>query len=157
MADLNKYRYGGARALVLLHERYLREFLETWRQFKASGSALPETDDPCYRSAEVLLAHVLAGAGSYLVWMCEKLGLPDPEIDTIPEESAIEAQAQRFMEHVLERWRTPLAEVTEEAFYKPTYTSRWGVEFCIDAMLEHAVMHPIRHTFQLRELMDQDA
>jgi hypothetical protein len=24
---------------------------------------------------------------------------------------------------------------------------------CIDAMLEHAVMHPIRHAFQLEELM----
>ena len=122
MADLTQYRYRGARALVLLHEQYLREFLETWRQFKSSGRALPDTDDPCYRSAEVLLAHVLFAARSYMVWMCEKLGLPDPEIEEIPEEEAIEAQASRYMEHVLERWRTPLAEVSEQACDHPTHT-----------------------------------
>jgi hypothetical protein len=33
------------------------------------------------------------------------------------------------------------------------FPSRWNVHYCIDAMLEHAVMHPIRHTFQLQELL----
>jgi hypothetical protein len=35
----------------------------------------------------------------------------------------------------------------------PEYPSRWQTRYCIDAMLEHAVMHPIRHAFQLEELM----
>jgi hypothetical protein len=29
------------------------------------------------------------------------------------------------------------------------------VTYTIDAMLEHAVMHPIRHTFQLEELVQR--
>jgi hypothetical protein len=40
-----------------------------------------------------------------------------------------------------------------EEFSKPVYSSRWGVNYCVDAMLEHAVMHPERHRFQLLELM----
>jgi hypothetical protein len=36
-----------------------------------------------------------------------------------------------------------------------TYTSRWGQEYTIGAMLEHAVMHPMRHAFHLDELMER--
>ena len=43
-----------------------------------------------------------------------------------------------------------------ELFMDKTYTSRWKVEYCIDAMLEHAVMHPIRHEFQLSNLLKKD-
>ena len=32
-------------------------------------------------------------------------------------------------------------------------TDRRRSRYCIDAMLEHAVMHPIRHAFQLDELI----
>ena len=43
--------------------------------------------------------------------------------------------------------------VEPELFEDKVYTSNWGVNYCIDAMLEHAVMHPIRHEFQLKNLI----
>ncbi len=42
-----------------------------------------------------------------------------------------------------------MADVPVERFYKPEYEAPWKIRYCIDAMLEHAVMHPIRHRFQL--------
>jgi hypothetical protein len=30
---------------------------------------------------------------------------------------------------------------------------QWRTRYCVDSMLEHAVIHPIRHAFQLNELM----
>ena len=33
------------------------------------------------------------------------------------------------------------------------HLSRWKVTYCIDGMLEHAVMHPIRHRVQLEALL----
>ncbi len=152
MSDLDRYRYRGARALVLLHERYLREFVETWREARAAGLELPPSEDPAYVSMEMLLAHVLAAGRSYMVWICEKLELPDPEIEKPPPVDEIEAEAWVYLEHLLERWRLPLVEVSEEACDQ-TFPSRWDVLYSIDAMLEHAVIHPVRHTFQLRELM----
>lgn len=151
--DLTHYRYRGARALVLLHERHLRAFLDTWRKAKAAGLALPDTDDRAYRSLDTLMGHVLAAARGYMRWTCKQLELPDPGIDPIPEDDAMEAEAERYMEHLLERWREPLAGVEEERFEATAYPSNWGPPYCIDAMLEHAVMHPIRHRFQLEELM----
>ena len=54
MSDLAGYRYRGARALVLLHERELRAFLATFRRAQAWGVTLPETDDPDYASLAAL-------------------------------------------------------------------------------------------------------
>jgi hypothetical protein len=88
-----------------------------------------------------------------MVWMCEKLQLPDPGIQPTPNAQAILHDAEQYMEHVLERWRAPLSNVSNEQLETPEYPSRWHTLYCIDAMLEHAVMHPIRHTFQLEELM----
>jgi hypothetical protein len=152
MPQLDHYAYRGARAMVLLHEQYMREFLAVWRQFRAAGVAMPKTEDPDYTSPVKLLRHVLSAARGYMTWMCEHLKLPDPGIRPVPDESVIEAEADAFLDHVVECWRTPLAAVPEDAFGDP-YLSRWNVPYCVDSMLEHAVMHPIRHTFQLRELL----
>ena len=114
---------------------------------------LPTTDDPTYASLDTLLRHVLGGARGYMTWMCEMLELPDPGIRVTPEAPALSAEADTYMEHVLEKWRAPLQAVSDDQLDRPEYLSRWKTQYCIDAMLEHAVMHPIRHTFQLEELM----
>jgi hypothetical protein len=88
-----------------------------------------------------------------MIWMCEVLGLPDPGIRSAPDASAIVRDADDYMEHVLERWRVPLREVPNEKLETPEYPSLWQTRYCIDSMLEHAVMHPIRHAFQLDELL----
>ena len=116
---------------------------------------LPKTDDPSYASLETLLRHVLGAARGYMTWICEVLELPDPKIRMPPEPPALAAEADSYMEHVLEQWRTPLRDVGDDRLETPEYPSRWQTRYCIDAMLEHAVMHPIRHAFQLEELMRQ--
>ena len=66
---------------------------------------------------------VLSAAGGYMTWMCEVL------------------------------WRAPLREVSDDRLETPEYPSQWKTRYCIDSMLEHAVMHPVRHAFQLDELL----
>ncbi len=153
---LPDFSYRGARALVVLHELYLEEFVEAWQDAKAQGVMLPEVDDPDYASLETLLHHVLRAARGYMTWICEKLELPDPDIRKTPSVDVIEEEVDDYLEHILDRWRLPLAAIEEAKFHEPTYKSRWEVDYCIDAMLEHAVMHPIRHIFQLEELMEED-
>ena len=139
--------------MILLHEEELRHFLDTWRRARAAGVHLPETSDPDYASYECLLVHVLGCARGYMLWMCEKLGLPQPDIRPTPAPDAIEVAAAEQLELVCAGWRAPLREVPRERFSE-VYESRWSVPYCIDAMLEHAVMHPIRHTHQLETLME---
>ncbi len=114
---------------------------------------LPASDDPAYASLETLLRHVLSAARGYMIWMCEVLELPDPQIRMAPAATDLAGDADSYMEHVLAQWRTPLLDLGDDRLERPEYPSRWQTRYCIDAMLEHAVMHPIRHAFQLEELM----
>jgi hypothetical protein len=150
MNSLKKYKYNGARALVLLHEKHLLSCLQIWREAKKIGIILPETDDKNYESLDTLIRHILRAARNYMIWICEKLGLPDPEIEKEPEPDLIEMKANEYVPHLLEKWRLPLVEIPEEKFHSPTFTSNWGVEYCIDAMLEHAVMHQFAMNFNLK-------
>ncbi|MBM4117748.1 hypothetical protein FJ251_08390 [bacterium] len=149
---LPPYRYAGARALVLLHEEQMRDFLAVWRQAAAAKLALPATADPDYASLETLLHHVLRAARGYLVWCCANLGLPAPGIPEAPAAERVAAEAESYLEALLAGWRTPLAGIDEDRFGEE-YPSRWRTVYCIDAMLEHAVVHPMRHAFQLRRLL----
>lgn len=153
MTTLPSYTYAGARAMVDLHERHLRSFLDVWRRAKTENVRLPETTDPDYASMDALLVHVLRAARGYMTWMCEQLELADPRIDPAPDVALVDAEAARYVDHLVERWARPLANVAEARFEVPEYRSRWNVLYCIDAMLEHAVMHPIRHEYQLLRLL----
>ena len=155
MNNLSNYHYSGGRALVLLHEKHLRSFVTTWRKAKKNNVVLPKTSDQDYSSMESLLSHVLNSAREYMIWICEKLQLDDPNIDPTPALNEIEERADKYLLHLIEQWRLPLSGVEEKRFHDKVYKSRWGVEYCIEAMLEHAVMHPIRHEFQLKRLMKE--
>jgi hypothetical protein len=158
LADLpgDDFAYRGARALVALHERELRAFLPAWRRFAASGQPLPETDETDYQSNEHLLRHVLRAAGRYLTWVCKHLDLPDPGMPDAPPVETIAAEAEAYMEQVLALWRTALTAAPPERM-ADLHTSNWGEPFTIESMLEHAVVHPMRHTLQLEELLARAA
>jgi len=155
MNDFPEYRYKGASALVKLHEIHLQSFYETWKEAKELNIKLPVTDDPYYKSLDALLFHLLRSARGYMVWMCDKLELDDPQINETPPAEILEQKAVEQLAHLFEQWKLPLQNVDPELFEDKVYKSNWGVDYCIDAMLEHAVMHPIRHEFQLKNLITQ--
>jgi len=150
---LESYNYNGARSMVLLHEHYFMEFLQTWSKAKRENIMLPITADPDYESLDKLLNHVCRSARGYMVWMCDKLNLPDPQIEETPQPELLVKNIDQYTKHLLETWRVPLANIDEEKFHTPTFKSNWDVEYSVDAMLEHAVMHLIRHEFQLQNLI----
>src|SRR5580704_17485657 len=84
MSSNLQYRSRAVRAMVLLHEEHLRRFVHVWRLALESSVSLPPTDDPAYESLEAFGRHVLCAAGSYMIWMCEVLALPDPGIHSCP-------------------------------------------------------------------------
>jgi hypothetical protein len=153
MKTLPAYKYNGARSLVLLHEAHMKSFLSTWEKAKESNIKLPETDDEDYKSLETVLFHVLRASMRYMVWVCDKINLGNPQIDPPPPIGEIQNKAGDYLKHLLSRWRVPLVDVPVDSFLGTSYQSNWGDLFCIDAMLEHAVMHPIRHEYQLRNLI----
>ncbi len=153
MSGAGAYRYRGAETLVALQERHLRDFLDAWRRFGAGNFRLPRTADPNYADEEVLLAHVLGCSARYLGWICEQRGRSRPELDERPEPAGLSERADTYLEEILEAWDRELRDLTEKEAYAPARPSTWGPAYCLDAMIEHAAMHPLRHTFQLESLM----
>jgi len=139
----------------MLHEQSMRDFLPVWREAVRRGVRLPATADPDYASLHTLLHHVFRASRGYMTWLCEKLGLPDPGIEAAPLPDVVEREADRYLEHLLERWRTPLADLDEDRL-QPIFKTRWGADLSGEGMLEHAVVHPLRHRFQLEELMETE-
>jgi len=150
-----KYQYTGAKALIDLQKKHLKKFYRTWLLAKENKIKLPKTTDEDYKSLDTLLRHVLRASGRYITWICAKLELPDPGINAPPALNKIAGVAEEYMNDTLAKWEGQLADVKEELFHEQTFVSNWGVNYCIDAMLEHAVMHPIRHENQLKKLMKE--
>lgn len=146
---MEAWTWNGARVLSELHARRLREFVDLWKRARVRGLELPEASRADYGSWDGLLIHVLGSAGSYLVWVCEELDWPRPAFERDPEPAGFAARADAHLEAVLAAWDSRLRALTEQQADGPARLSRWGTPYCIDAMLEHAVMHPVRHGFQL--------
>ena len=149
---VDAWEYGGARSLVILHERELRRFIEAWKVAKARAVPVTGIKYKPGTTLEDILVHVLHWARDYLVWSCENLRLPDPACAPVPAVRDVARELDTYSDHLLARWREPFREVPQDALCEVQYRTRWGKDYTVEALLEHAVVHPMRHGLQLEEL-----
>jgi len=148
------FRSRAVRSLVELHERELPAFLATWRRFVESGKPMPEAHgDSDYESPDRLVAHVQGSARSYLLWVWEVLERPIEGLPLIRDHTLIVPRLDAFMAETLEGWRTHLAPLENGQLSPRQHLSRWGEPHTIEQMLEHAVVHPMRHRIQLERIL----
>jgi uncharacterized damage-inducible protein DinB len=147
------FKSNAVRSCVELHETELRRFCDVWERFRASGTPLPETDDPSYQSVEHLGGHVFRAARNYLTWIGECVDRPVRDVDPEADAASIARKGRAFMDEVLTAWRRHLVLLEDRDLRPATRKSRWGEDYTIEQMLEHAVVHPMRHRIQLERLM----
>ena len=82
MQETAPHQYPGAKALIDLHTHHLTHLAETWRRVRTAGVEAPPTNDPNCESVDAVMQHVLSAARWYMIWICEALSLPDPEIES---------------------------------------------------------------------------
>ncbi|MDE0528186.1 MAG: hypothetical protein OXH85_05805 [Truepera sp.] len=84
--------------------------------------------------------------------MCGKLGLPDPHIDSSPaarQYGSRDGHLPCLVESGNFLW---LALIPPASTVSPVLPG--GGEYCVDVMIEHVVVHTIRHGFQLPNLVE---
>ena len=151
---MEEFRSRGVRSLTELHERELKAFVATWRRFQASGKPMPDArGDANFESPETLVAHVQGAARSYLLWIWEVLERPIEGLPLIRDAGVIVPRLDAFMAETLDGWRRHLAPLENDQLSPRQYLSRWGEPHTIEQMLEHAVVHPMRHRFQLERIL----
>lgn len=153
MSIKKDFKYRGARALVILHQNELQRFLQVWEKAKSLNITPPVSDDPDYESMEALLLHVFRSARHYLQWIADKLSWNDPILPLLPSENLVQSTANEFINGLNEAYQETLSELSEEDAER-VFKSKWGVEFSIESMLEHAVVHPMRHRLQIEEWIE---
>ena len=152
------FKSRGVRALVLVQMDEMRRLFEVWKKAKRLGVKLPATRDPAYQSLDLLMRHPLRACRGYLTWLCEVLGRPEPGVPDPPEANEVSSAGAAYLEVLDKAWRKHLAWMPDEVLESPTvHTSRWGFPLTVEAMMEHALAHPLRHRFQLEELIEARA
>ncbi len=149
-----EFRSRAVRSLVELHEQELRSFLQVWRRFVEANLPMPEAHgDKSYESRERLAGHVLMAARGYLSQIGEWVSRPVNDVDGSQDPLDIAARAPRFSDDVLAAYRRHLAAVTAEELESQTHRTRWGDLMSVEMLLEHAVVHPMRHRIQLERIL----
>jgi len=150
-----EFRSRAVRSLVELHEREMRSFLELWKRFVAANLPIPEAHgDESYENRERLLGHVLMAARGYLTRIGEWVGRPVSDVDASKDPYEIAGRAAAFADEVLEAYPRHLAAITIEELEPQTHKTRWGDVMSVENLLEHAVVHPMRHRIQLERILE---
>ena len=153
-----EFKSRAVRSLVELHEREMHSFLEVWDRFTAAGSPMPEAHgDDSYQSREHLIGHVLMAARGYLTRIGEWVGRPVDDVDAGKDPREIAGRAAAFSEEILAAYRRHLANITTEELEPQTHRARWGDLMSVEMLLEHAVLHPMRHRIQLERILAGDS
>ena len=147
------FKSNAVRSCVELHEIELNRFCEVWRAFRASGASLPQTADPNYASADHLGGHVFRAARNYLTWIGDCVNRPVADIDLDNDTVSVAGKGRAFVDEVLAAWRRHLSLLDDADLAGATHKSRWGEDYNVEQMLEHAIVHPMRHRIQLERLM----
>ena len=146
------FKSRGVRALVHLQMHEMNQLFLVWKKAKRAGVKLPRTEDPSYESLDVLMRHPLRSCRGYLTWLCEVLNRPDPRVPDPPEPERVAAEGAAYLKVLARAWEKHMAWMPSSVLDSfDLYKSRWGALMNVEAMLEHAAVHPMRHRFQLEE------
>ena len=95
---------------------------------------------------------MLRAARSDVTWIGECVKRPVTAVDLDADLLSVAGKGRVFMEGVLAAWCRHLGVLEDRELSPEVYTSRWGEPYTVEQMLEHAVVHPMRHRIQLERL-----
>lgn len=114
-----------------------------------------ETKAEDCRSAQTIMSHVVRAGYSYADYIREQFSMastkPQPRLLSRRESLEELEAALRYTAQTLDgRW-----EMSEEEIMGTVIKSRWGVVYDVEGLLEHAIVHILRHRRQLDKFIGQ--
>ena len=152
------YRPGAVGALFDEYERAVSELLNLLQPLsEQSYDRLmdPDTQDENCRSIQTVVSHVVSSGYSYADYVRERFSIPStrPQKRLLLRAEAV-PQIRMMMEYTLQtlegRW-----EMTEEEIANMVMRTRWAVTYDMEQLLEHAIVHVLRHRRQIERFLDR--
>ena len=115
----------------------------------------PNTSDAACRSVQTVMNHVVRAGYGYANYLRQQFGeIPvdrKSDYSLIDPKTAVEELELMlsFTEDTLKnKW-----ELSEEEMSRHKFTSSWGQEYDIEQILEHAIVHILRHRRQIERFL----
>lgn len=152
------HRAGALGALMDEYERAVAELKGLIERIPADNFSRvidARTEDDDCRSAQTIMSHVARAAYGYADYMRARFDMPStrPQFQLLTQTAALKQldAALVYTAQTLDgKW-----EMRDEEINSVTINSRWGVVYNLEQLLEHAIVHVLRHRRQIEKFMQQ--
>ncbi len=158
------YRKGGVGAMMDEYERAageLKNVLARASEDQFNRIADPDTKDEDCRSIQTIMTHVVRAGYGYADYIRQAFGIPSTRPpETLPGQTVPvlhrEAAGKidgflRYTAETLEgKW-----EMTDEEIQGVAMKVRWGPTYDLEQLLEHAIVHILRHRRQVERFLER--
>lgn len=152
------YRSGAIGALMDEYERAASELTRLVEQIPEDDFVRvvdSQTKDDDCRSVQTIMSHVVRAGYGYADYVREQLSMEStrPQPGLLSRQESLEQleAALRYTVQTLEgRW-----EMSAEEISGIVINSRWGAVYDAEGLLEHAIVHLLRHRRQIEKFMWQ--
>ena len=150
----NKYRKGGIGAVMDEYERAASEFKKLIGNISDTDFVKivdAETKDEDCRSVQTIVSHVTNSGYGYANYIRDWFSIPksSPERKLLSREEFLQRFDKMLIytaETLQDKW-----EYSDEEVMKVKMIVRWGPQYDLEQLLEHAVVHILRHRRQLEK------
>ena len=150
------YRSGAIGALMDEYERAASELESLVRQIPEDDFVRvvdSQTGDDDCRSVQTIMSHVVRAGYAYADYIREQFSIESnrPQNKLLSRQESLEQldAALRYTAQTLEgRW-----EMSDEEISDTVINSRWGVVYNVEGLLEHAIVHLLRHRRQIEKFI----
>ena len=153
-----KYRSGGVGAMMDEYERAASDLVTiingiSDEEFERERD--PRTADPHCRSVQTIMNHVVGSGYGYADYIREAFSVPSerPALALLGRTQSLDQFRQMliYTARTLEgRWN-----YSDDQIGAVRINSRWGVQYDMEQMLEHAIVHILRHRRQVERFLEQ--
>jgi uncharacterized damage-inducible protein DinB len=156
MSEIKTFRPGAVGALMDEYERAaleLKKTIESISEEAYNRLMDPETADENCRSIATISSHVVSSGYSYADYLRKVFEIgsnrpPRRMLARIEVPEQMDAMLVYTIETLQEHW-----ELSEEEIVQTKIQSGWGVSYDMEQLLEHAIVHILRHRRQIEKFL----
>jgi uncharacterized damage-inducible protein DinB len=151
-----KFRKGAIGALMDEYERAaseLRSILQKMSEEDFMRIADDETRDEDCRSIQTVMSHVVIAGYSYANYIREQFSMPtdSPQYRLLSFDE-VTGELDKMLDYTAqtldEKW-----EMSDDEIIQTIIKTRWGVTYDLEQLLEHAIVHVLRHRRQIEKFL----
>lgn len=156
MANKKTYRPGAIGAILDEYERALEDLKKLVASLSESDFTRildNQTDDPDCKSTQTIIRHVINSGFGYPNYIRAYFNeeIHKPELWVLSKDESLRMLDEMFKYNVATfAHRCNMTEVEAEAV---KFKTRWGPEHSLESIMEHAIVHVLRHRRQIERLL----